>query len=389
MRCEHICDGGRICSGSVVAPEKGRAHGPCAAGGPSCLAPREEGSAEGRGRSDGLLAAVSGSEARPGEEAGAGWGRASPGKQGRVVFTPAGSCKASLAFQGKGRGGAGSGKARGCEDDAGAPQRVGGPRTSRAVRTCPGQDRDSWVQGGGVGGTEHVGEAEDLNLQQGMGSPSWEGEGGTFSERDGEFDPLVPISRKWPSILEWSATESEGEEAEDVGDAQGGASPIPIASAEPRARESVAGGESQPSTGGSATLARRAGKATGGWPKLITRIDGVEAFGCGRSRGAVWRQGFCTRQRRRFVGAASGPIGVQPVVTMRRTVRTTVGELPRRAQEVLGHGNELWREDDCILDYDETSLEEGELVDDGDEEIWWEQGGVGPANALSQSWHGV
>ncbi|KAJ1144008.1 hypothetical protein NDU88_010310 [Pleurodeles waltl] len=84
-----------------------------------------------------------------------------------------------------------------------------------------------------------------------------------------------------------------------------------------------------------------------------------------------------------------GPSGVQPVVTMRRAVRTTAGELPLRAQEVLGHGNDLWREDECVLDYEETSLEEGELVDDGDEEIWWEQGWVGPANALSQSLQGV
>ncbi|KAJ1144005.1 hypothetical protein NDU88_010307 [Pleurodeles waltl] len=84
-----------------------------------------------------------------------------------------------------------------------------------------------------------------------------------------------------------------------------------------------------------------------------------------------------------------GPSGVQPVVTMRRAVRTTAGELPLRAQEVLSHGNDLWREDECVLDYEETSLEEGELVDDGDEEIWWEQGGVGLANALSQSLQGV
>ncbi|KAJ1136497.1 hypothetical protein NDU88_002913 [Pleurodeles waltl] len=83
-----------------------------------------------------------------------------------------------------------------------------------------------------------------------------------------------------------------------------------------------------------------------------------------------------------------GPSGVQTGVNKRRTVRTTAGELPRRAQEALGYSNELRCEDD-ILDYDETSIEEGELVDDGEEEIWWEQGGVGPANALSQSLQGV
>ncbi|KAJ1181971.1 hypothetical protein NDU88_007170 [Pleurodeles waltl] len=70
-----------------------------------------------------------------------------------------------------------------------------------------------------------------------------------------------------------------------------------------------------------------------------------------------------------------GPSGVQPVANTRRTARTTAGELPQRAQEFLAHGSDLWHEDECVLDYEETSLEEGELVDDGDEEIWWEQGG--------------
>ncbi|KAJ1104843.1 hypothetical protein NDU88_002252 [Pleurodeles waltl] len=128
-------------------------------------------------------------------------------------------------------------------------------------------------------------------------------------------------------------------------------------------------GRARRARGGSTTLARRAGGATGGWPKLITRVDGAEAFGGGRSRGTVWRQGFAPASAASSWEQCPGTSGVQPVVNMRRTVRTTAGELPRRAQEVLGYGNELWREDDCILDYDETSLEEGELVDDGEEEI--------------------
>ncbi|KAJ1139578.1 hypothetical protein NDU88_005947 [Pleurodeles waltl] len=48
-------------------------------------------------------------------------------------------------------------------------------------------------------------------------------------------------------------------------------------------------------------------------------------------------------------------------------------------------GGDLWREEECVLDFDEGSVEEGELVDDREEEDWWAQGGSGPANALSQS----
>ncbi|KAJ1132196.1 hypothetical protein NDU88_010523 [Pleurodeles waltl] len=56
-----------------------------------------------------------------------------------------------------------------------------------------------------------------------------------------------------------------------------------------------------------------------------------------------------------------GPSGVHRVVSMQRTAGDKTGE--------------------C--------LEEGELVDDGEEDIWWEQGGVGPANVLSQSLQGA
>ncbi|KAJ1182070.1 hypothetical protein NDU88_007265 [Pleurodeles waltl] len=79
-----------------------------------------------------------------------------------------------------------------------------------------------------------------------------------------------------------------------------------------------------------------------------------------------------------------GPAGVQVGVRKKSAVETAMVEGPRRAQEVWDHGIDPWCVDN-VLDYDETSLEEGELVDDGTEESWWEQGRVGPANALSQS----
>ncbi|KAJ1154889.1 hypothetical protein NDU88_007632 [Pleurodeles waltl] len=37
-----------------------------------------------------------------------------------------------------------------------------------------------------------------------------------------------------------------------------------------------------------------------------------------------------------------------------------------------------WCDEECVLDFDEDSVEEGELVDDREEEDWWAQGGAGP-----------
>ncbi|KAJ1176823.1 hypothetical protein NDU88_002090 [Pleurodeles waltl] len=145
-------------------------------------------------------------------------------------------------------------------------------------------------------------------------------------------------------------------------------------------------GRARRARGGSITLDRRTGRASGGWPKLITRMDDTLAVD---TPGERWGgRGFAPASAAASWERRPGPSGVQAGVHKRRTVGTTAGELPRRAQEALGYGNELWCEDN-ILDYDETSIEEGELVDDGEELIWWEQGGVGPANALSQSLQGI
>ncbi|KAJ1217543.1 hypothetical protein NDU88_005137 [Pleurodeles waltl] len=264
--------------------------------------------------------------------------------------------------------------------------------------------------------------------------------GGALLERDGEFDPLVPLSRKWPTMLEWSAIESEGEEPEEVGDGRRGESPAPIAR---RGAPRLVYGERVPR--GRAALNKEGlhfpGAALGGlggatvfFTARVDDIAGTPDLYCqgerrgrgdpGKHRAAqppwheeqaepgaagrsaspglpVWRRLVADAPEERcggmgfaLAGAAAsweqcpGPSGVQPVVITRRTAGTTAGELPQRAQEVLGHGNDLWREE-FILDYEETGLEEEELVDDGDEEIWWEQGGAGPANALSQSLQGV
>ncbi|KAJ1189991.1 hypothetical protein NDU88_006732 [Pleurodeles waltl] len=58
-----------------------------------------------------------------------------------------------------------------------------------------------------------------------LDNSSGEGEEGVPMEKEGEGDPLIPISHKWPTMLELSATEREGEEMADGGDTLGRASP--------------------------------------------------------------------------------------------------------------------------------------------------------------------
>ncbi|KAJ1172800.1 hypothetical protein NDU88_004642 [Pleurodeles waltl] len=51
--------------------------------------------------------------------------------------------------------------------------------------------------------------------------------------------------------------------------------------------------------------------------------------------------------------------------------------LPQGTRAAVLQGGDLWREEECVLDFDEGSVEEGELVDDREEEDWWAQGGAG------------
>ncbi|KAJ1170813.1 hypothetical protein NDU88_002684 [Pleurodeles waltl] len=67
-----------------------------------------------------------------------------------------------------------------------------------------------------------------------------------------------------------------------------------------------------------------------------------------------------------------------------------MGEMQQqRAQAVLGQGDDLWCEDECILDYEEGSLEEGELVDDKEGGQLVAAGRGGPSNVPSQSLQGA
>ncbi|KAJ1088245.1 hypothetical protein NDU88_001403 [Pleurodeles waltl] len=291
-----------------------------------------------------------------------------------------------------------------------------------------------WKEGG-WGSTKELA-PEDLSLPRRVASPSREGEGEALVQRDGEFDPLVPISRKWPTILEWSTTESEGEEPEEVGCGRGGESPSPIARrGAPRCvygERVPRGSDALPGEGWHFSGARcgsrgivEARGASGFYTPGVDDIAGTPDLYCpgqrlgrgepGERRAArpPWHEeqaepraagrsaspglpvqrclaADAPEERCGGMGFAPvcaaisweqrpGPSEVQRFVNTRHTAETKAGEWPQRAQETLGQGGDLWREDEFLLDYEETILEEGELADDGDEDIWWEQGGVGGA----------
>ncbi|KAJ1172060.1 hypothetical protein NDU88_003912 [Pleurodeles waltl] len=106
-----------------------------------------------------------------------------------------------------------------------------GQGASAGARNSAGDGgRSREGQGEDVFGLEEVnknasqGFVRDGSQQQGSDSPVSAG-GGEAPEQDADPDPLVPISKKWPTILEWSATDSEGE-ADGCG-AQGGGDPSP------------------------------------------------------------------------------------------------------------------------------------------------------------------
>ncbi|KAJ1176754.1 hypothetical protein NDU88_002021 [Pleurodeles waltl] len=144
-----------------------------------------------------------------------GRGRAPAGKSGRVVSKAAGLRKGFLGFSITGRGGAGGGKVLAAKvRERRETRQFGGlPSSHEAKESLQRQDKDGEVQGVGAGGSAPTLALEELSLPQRAVSPSGEREGEVGPlEQDGEFDPLVPISRKWPNVLEWSSTESEGEE---------------------------------------------------------------------------------------------------------------------------------------------------------------------------------
>ncbi|KAJ1162428.1 hypothetical protein NDU88_002896 [Pleurodeles waltl] len=214
------------------------------------------------------------------------------GGQGRGRGTASGAVRPSLKAAGSGSRVLGSVHAR--KGGAGAVKACSTFPIKKGQNSMVGRARQRWFRDRPEGrqeGDESSGvESEVDEGFQGLGGQEpveglHGGEGsGMEGDRKGEGedreadDPHIPLSKKWPTMLEWSATESDEE-----------------------------GGSSESSS-----------------------------------------------------------------------VRHQSPSPPRGSQDP-------WCEEECVLDFGNGSIEEGELVDDREEEDWWAQGGAGPANMLSQS----
>ncbi|KAJ1165431.1 hypothetical protein NDU88_005859, partial [Pleurodeles waltl] len=121
------------------------------------------------------------------------------------------------------------------------------------------------------------------------------------------------------------------------------------------------------------------------WPgeRRQTKEEGVD---CGRFRGGVGSKGSVPDDAATLWEQHPGPLRLQRGKARRHAGGEPTCELHlQRTRVAVIQGGDPWCEEECVLDFDEDSVEEGELVDDREEEDWWAQGGAGPANALSQS----
>ncbi|KAJ1204643.1 hypothetical protein NDU88_000083 [Pleurodeles waltl] len=333
----------------------------------------------------------------------------------------------------KGKGGAAPSKAGGL----GAQGKVQVSRLRRDVAKRVGEREHCQAAGEVV---VQKGQDIDLDSRQ-MGETSKiEGEAGAAGGLL-EDDPLIPVSARWPTMLEWSDSGSDGEKGGAEGDELGGVSPYLLTRRGPPQRAYGAVVQKEPKGAGGAepegfgTQAGQrvvsGGRGMSGFPPSGDSEEaGTPDLFCQGERGgqlepgergaarAPWYEGQAepraagrsastggrTARRvaadnlgercggRGFAPAGapasrerrSGPLEVTVGAPMRSAVRMTAGASLRWAQEEQDSGNAFESEDD-MLDYEEASIEEGELVDDGEEEEWWGQGGMGPANALSKS----
>ncbi|KAJ1129381.1 hypothetical protein NDU88_007752 [Pleurodeles waltl] len=71
-----------------------------------------------------------------------------------------------------------------------------------------------------------------------------------------------------------------------------------------------------------------------------------------------------------------GPSGLRWGPVVRLADVELRGEWQQKgAQTAEGQREDLWCEEECVLDFEERSFEEGELVDEGEEKGWWAHGG--------------
>ncbi|KAJ1181703.1 hypothetical protein NDU88_006905 [Pleurodeles waltl] len=247
---------------------------------------------------------------------------------------------------------------------------------------------------------------------QWVDSSSGEVEEGVSAERDGEGDPLIPISPKWPTMLEWSATESEGEGLADGEDTRGGASlHLTVRCGAPRrvCGESKKKGTVALNKEGPGGAGGRSGQlGVLGVQRVPRVVAGDFDFAgtpdlCGQGERRGWGEpgergrledpGQKNRRSLERLAKAHqqderhGGVGLRTLLGSGAEARVLHPPAPLLpgggVRAYLGFKRGCTRR--ARSTHRQTSIEEGELVEDGEEEIWWEQGGVGPANALSQS----
>ncbi|KAJ1123273.1 hypothetical protein NDU88_001746 [Pleurodeles waltl] len=349
-----------------------------------------------------------------GRAAGRGRGRSKVKAASRPAFKAAGFRRQAEASPHAQKGGAGPAQARimrrkGREGPIktrglGLPRNVGGSELQRGQQVSSSEE-GSW-KGVSPQEAEKTGLVEVWQTESLQGSEV-EDDGVDLGGGEGVY-PMIPISTKWPTILEWSTSDSEGEEPAGPGARiSRSPSPLPRCRFPSRVYGDRAVGETGESLGGGAFH----GLLSGG-------PGGPVKSGESRAARVPWHEvqaeprvaGWCTStggQKKRTstadapdggwggTGLAPGdaaPCWEQRLGPSRRgEVVRRVGLEPqqggvKQTNRIVGiQGGDSWPDETCVLDFDEDSVEEGELIEEREEEDWWAQGGAGPANALSKS----
>ncbi|KAJ1090198.1 hypothetical protein NDU88_003333 [Pleurodeles waltl] len=253
-----------------------------------------------------------------------------------------------------------------------------------------------------------------------LGVSAREGHSGLRQEQGAEGDPSVPLSLKWPTMLQWSSDEEGGGSEGDRG-TEGGGSPISRSGGAPsgflgagnqegelRGWKEGRGEEGVDGVGGCVSGGQWDSSSSLGTPVLSWQepLDYSEEDPGEQDAARVhWGEGKAgpwaasriasTGWSRRRSGAADastgwcGGEGVAPPGAAAQQERHP-GPSRRRSKDRgeysgcvrcggAGANAVVWEE------RSEESLEEGELRNSGSEHEWWESGGRGSSNPVRQS----
>ncbi|KAJ1142449.1 hypothetical protein NDU88_008774 [Pleurodeles waltl] len=226
-----------------------------------------------------------------------------------------------------------------------------------------------------------------ITMGPGAGEASGEGGQGSVLGQLGPRDPRVPISTKWPPMLQWSSSEEEGEQVAEEGGWSGAKNPWLLGPIRPpgvfngaQARwekedmGKTGGGEDYPlGEGGLLEKGVEESFSTPGTPDLLWQdtLDFEEEDpGEQCAAQSPWKE-----------------VKVGPGAAGRMTSAGRVDLRLQAAQFVVAvdlggaAGAVAWHEEES-----DASLEEAELVNSGSETEWWERGkGQRDTNPVSKS----